>query len=142
MTRMTRPQAGQKLVDGVRADLAACVQMRTLLEHQFDAALRHQSALLSGLAGELGPALDAMESRRQQRVTLVRALLGPKGSMAEFIAGMAEPARTALAEDWRQLEQLVVDCKAATVRNGSLLAEQFSIMQRVLHGEEDIYAPR
>jgi flagella synthesis protein FlgN len=29
-----------------------------------------------------------------------------------------------------------------TTRNGALLAEQFSIMQRVLHGEEQVYAPR
>jgi len=33
-------------------------------------------------------------------------------------------------------------CKDATLRNGQLLAEQHGIMQRVLHGEEQLYAPR
>ena len=32
--------------------------------------------------------------------------------------------------------------KRLNARNSALLTEQFSIMQRVLHGEEEIYAPR
>jgi flagella synthesis protein FlgN len=31
--------------------------------------------------------------------------------------------------------------QALSKRNGDLLVEQYSIMQRVLHGEEQIYAP-
>ncbi|TFW29695.1 flagellar export chaperone FlgN [Massilia horti] len=142
MTRMTRGQANAALVDGVRTDLAACAEIRALLERQFEAALRHQSALLTELAAELAPLLDAMEARRQQRVTLVRALFGPEGQMGQFIAALAEPVRGKLAADWQQLEDLVRDCKTATIRNGNLLAEQFSVMQRVLHGEEETYAPR
>jgi flagella synthesis protein FlgN len=108
MTRMTRQQAGARLVDGVGEDLAACAEICLLLERQFDAAVRHQSAHLAELAQQLTPLLDAMEARRQQRVALVRALLG----------------------------------QAATTRNSTLMAEQFSVMQRVLHGEEETYAPR
>jgi len=48
---------------------------------------------------------------------------------------------TALAA-WAELEQTVVACKRATTRNTALLTEQFSVMQRVLHGEEHTYAPR
>jgi flagella synthesis protein FlgN len=141
MTRMTRQQAGGKLVDGVGEDLAACAGIRLLLECQFEAAVRHQSAQLAELAQQLTPLLDAMEARRQQRVTLVRALLGQDASMAGFIASLAQPARERLASQWRELEALVVECKAATTRNSTLMAEQFSVMQRVLHGEEEIYAP-
>jgi flagella synthesis protein FlgN len=140
--RITRAQAATLLADGVRADLAGCATIRALLERQFDAALRHRSALLAELAAELTPLLDAMEERRRQRVTLVRALAGAEASMADFIAATAEPARGRLAREWQELEQLVVDCKAATARNSNLLAEQYSVMQRVLHGEEDTYAPR
>jgi flagella synthesis protein FlgN len=140
--RLTRQQANGQLADGVRDDLAASAAIAALLERQFDAAVRHQSAQLAALAVELTPLLDAMEQRRQQRIALVRALLGPQATMAEFIAGLAEPARAALAGQWRELEALVVRCKEATARNGALLAEQFSVMQRVLHGDEEIYAPR
>jgi flagella synthesis protein FlgN len=130
------------LADGVRADLAACTEIRDLLEQQFDAAVRHQSAQLADLATRLAPMLDAMETRRQQRVSLVQALGGPDATMAGFILTMAEPARAQLQGEWQELEQLVQDCKAATARNSNLLAEQFSVMQRVLHGEDDTYAPR
>jgi flagella synthesis protein FlgN len=142
MTRMTRLQAGASLVDGVREDLAACAAIHQLLERQFDAAVRHQSAQLADLAQQLAPLLDAMETRRQQRLALVRALLGQHASMADFIAGLDEPARARAAAEWRELEALAVACKGATTRNSTLLAEQFSVMQRVLHGEEQIYAPR
>ena len=43
--------------------------------------------------------------------------------------------------DWNTLEQAVITCKAVSKRNADLLVEQYSIMQRVLHGEEQIYAP-
>ncbi|HEY0488515.1 MAG TPA: flagellar export chaperone FlgN [Telluria sp.] len=142
MTRMTRDQAMAKLTAGIDADLAASSSMLELLERQFDAALRHQSAQLAELAGLLMPALEAMEQRRVQRVSLVRALLGPDGDMAKLIASAAAPARARLAADWHALEQMVLECKRLNARNSALLTEQYSIMQRVLHGEEGIYAPR
>jgi flagella synthesis protein FlgN len=142
MSRMTRQQANATLADGVRDDLDACAQILALLELQFDAAVRHQGAQLGELAAALAPALDAMDARRLQRVALVRALLGPDATMAQLVDSLADPARAALAADWSQLEQLVIECKQATTRNSTLLAEQYSVMQRVLHGEEQIYAPR
>jgi flagella synthesis protein FlgN len=139
--KLTRQQAAGVLADGVRADLVACGAIGALLQRQFEAALRHQSGVLAGLAAELSPLLDAMEARRRQRVALVRALAGEQATMAGFIAAQPEPARTRLAADWGQLEQLVLACQAATRRNSALLAEQYSVMQRVLHGDEATYAP-
>ena len=140
--RMTRQQAVAALIEGVGHDLGAAGAIHALLERQFQAALRHQGAELGALAEELTPALDAMEARRQQRVTLVRALQGPEGTMAGFIAAQPEPGRARLAASWGELERLVVQCKSATTRNGNLLAEQFSTMQRVLHNADGTYAPR
>lgn len=142
MTRMTRQQAVAALADGVQRDLEAAKAILALLERQFQAALRHQGAELGALAEELTPALDAMDARRRQRVALVRALHGVDGTMAQFIAAQPEPGRARLAAGWSELERLVVACKAATTRNGNLLADQFTTMQRVLHGEEQTYAPR
>jgi flagella synthesis protein FlgN len=141
MNRITREQALERVVGGVGADRAACRAILELLELQFDAALRHRSARLAELAAELTPLLEAMELRRQQRVTLVRALHGVDAGMAELIAGLAAPQGAALAADWQQLEQLVLECKRANTRNSALLTEQYSVMQRVLHGEEQLYAP-
>jgi flagella synthesis protein FlgN len=139
---MTRQQAVAALAEGVEQDLGAAGAIHALLERQFQAALRHQGAELGALAEELTPALDAMDARRQQRVALVRALLGPEGTMAGFIAAQPEPGRARLAAAWGELERLVVLCKSATTRNGNLLAEQFSTMQRVLHNADGTYAPR
>ena len=142
MSKMTRDQAVAKLAAGIQADMAASSTLLELLERQFDAALRHRSADLAALADQLMPALDAMEQRRVQRVALVRALLGPDADMAQLIASLAAPVRAPVAADWHALEQMVLECKRLNARNSALVTEQYSIMQRVLHGEEQTYAPR
>ena len=142
MSRLTRDQAVARLLDGVQADLTACGTIRDLLESQFQAALRHRAAELAALAERLTPELEAMEQRRQQRVQLVRALLGPQATMDDLFGSLPDALRTRGQTGWDKLEALVRDCKQATVRNGNLMAEQFTIMQRLLHGEDDTYAPR
>ena len=142
MSKMTRDQAVAKLAAGIQADMAASSTLLELLERQFDAALRHRSADLAALADQLMPALEAMEQRRVQRVALVRALLGPDADMAQLIASLAAPVRAPVAADWHALEQMVLECKRLNARNSALVTEQYSIMQRVLHGEEQTYAPR
>ena len=142
MTRMTRDQALARLLDGIQADLGSCSTIRDLLEQQFQAALRHRGAELASLAQALSPQLDAMEQRRQQRVQLVRALFGQQAGMDQFFTNLPAPQRPAAMSAWEQLEQLVRDCKQATTRNANLMAEQHSVMQRLLHGEDQTYAPR
>jgi flagella synthesis protein FlgN len=142
MGRLTRDQAVSRLLDGIQADLQACAVIRALLERQFQAALRHSAAELGELAEQLMPQLDAMEQRRQQRVQLVRALHGAAATMDDLLKGLPLAQRGSAGADWAHLEQLVLDCKQATARNGSLMADQYSVMQRVLHGEDQLYAER
>lgn len=142
MATLTRQQANAILIDGVQSDLQDAGAIHSLLEQQFEAAVRHRSAELTALAEALAPLLATMEGRRQQRVSLVRALLGPDAAMSQYIASLAAGPRAAFEAAWEELEGVVRACKEASNRNGQLLAEQFSVMQRVLHGEEDTYAPR
>jgi flagella synthesis protein FlgN len=142
MSRLTRDQAVTRLLDGIQADLGACGAIRDLLERQFQAALRHRGTELATLAEQLTPELDAMEQRRQQRVQLVRALLGREATMGDLLGSLPLAQRTRGQADWDKLEEMVRDCKRATTRNGTLMADQFTIMQRLLHGEDDTYAPR
>jgi flagella synthesis protein FlgN len=142
MGRLTRDQAVARLLDGIQADLQACAVIRDLLERQFQAALRHRGAELGVLADELMPQLDAMEQRRQQRVQLVRALHGAAAGIDDLLNALPAAQRSRAASDWERLEQLVRDCKQATTRNGNLMADQYTVMQRVLHGEDQLYAPR
>lgn len=142
MATFTRQQASTALFDGVRADLQQAGAIELLLERQFEAAVRHRSHELTVLADELAPLLEAMEARRRQRVSLVRALLGERATMDDYIGTLSAQPRAEFIDAWRELEAMVRLCQNATIRNGKLLAEQYSVMQRVLHGEEQMYAPR
>jgi flagella synthesis protein FlgN len=82
-----------------------------------------------------------LEQRRKERVTLVATLLGAGAAMTSTFALLNGNTRAALESGWRMLEALVSECKRLNVRNGQLMMEQQSIMQRVLRGEEQTYAP-
>ena len=138
---LSRQDAMRELLAGIAQDLLAYASLKDLLQQQFEAALRHRAAELGAAAEAISVLVDAMELRRQQRVALVQRLLGPSATMMQAFALLKSTARERMEADWTTLEQSVVECKRLSKRNGDLLVEQYSIMQRVLHGEEHIYAP-
>lgn len=131
------------LASGVRADLAAYSKLRALLEEQFDAALHHQSERLVHIADRITAATEALERRRRERVVLTRTLLGPGSdiSMTAVSNMLTETSRRVFQAWWNALESQVRECKALNMRNCRLLTDQHEIMQRVLNGEADTYAP-
>jgi flagella synthesis protein FlgN len=137
----TRQDAMRALLAGIAEDLVSYQELHSLLQQQFQAALRHKAAELGPVAEAISTLVDAMEARRAQRVALVQRLLGPQGTMLQAFALLKNAARERMEADWKTLEQAVIACKALSKRNGDLIVEQYSIMQRVLHGEEQIYAP-
>lgn len=130
-----------QLLQGVADDMAAYTTLLELLEAQFDAVIRHRQGQLGQLAGEIGALVDTMEARRTARVALATRLVGPDPSMAQVFALLRPEPRARLEADWQALEHMVLAAKTAGKRNGELLAEQFTIMQRVLHGEDQTYEP-
>jgi len=138
---MSRQDAMRLLLQGVAADLLAYPALADLLEQQFQGAVRHQSERLEQLAAAILALVEAIELRRQQRVSLVQQLLGPAGTMAQAFALLKSAARARMETDWSTLERLVLECKRLAKRNSDLLVEQYTIMQRVLHGEERLYEP-
>ena len=138
---ITRQEAVRRVLLGMADDRAGYAALHTLLEVQFQATLHNQSARLTALADQVIAAVEQLDARRRQRVSLVTALLGPQGDMPQLFALLQEDARATARRDWAALEQMVLECKRLNVRNSDLLTEQYSIMQRVLHGEEDTYAP-
>ena len=138
---ITRQEAVRRVLQGMADDRSGYAALQTLLEEQFQATLHHQSARLTALADQVVAAVEPLDARRRQRVSLVTALLGPQGDMPQLFALLQEDARATAQRDWAALEQMVLECKRLNARNSDLLTEQYSIMQRVLHGEEDTYAP-
>lgn len=130
---------------GVGLDVRDYRLLQALLDDQFRAALRHQTSRLEDLAARITAITQALETRRVERVALVRVLAGPgAGSVAspEAIFSQATGrSREALESGWRMLQALVHDCKRLNTRNCQLLMDQHGIMQRVLHGEDETYAP-
>ena len=138
---MSRQDAMRALLAGIAADLQAYPLLQQALQQQFETALRHKATELAAVADAITTLVDAMEQRRAERVALVQRLVGVTGNMAQAFALLKNSAREKMEADWASLEIAVTEAKRLSKRNGDLLAEQFTIMQRVLHGEEQIYAP-
>jgi flagellar biosynthesis protein FlgN len=138
---MTRQGHLTRLMRGVGEDVRDYRLLKSLLDEQFDAALRHRTARLKELADGIASLVDVLEQRRRERVALVGGLLGAGAAMTATFGLLDGSARTALESGWRMLDVLVHECKRLNTRNGQLMMDQQSIMQRVLRGEEQTYAP-
>ena len=138
---MTRQDAMRALLAGIADDLRAYPALQDLLEQQFHAALRHQAGPLGQVAEAISALVDTLQARRAQRVALAQRLLGPTANMDQAFALLKNAAREKIEADWKTLETMVVECKRLSKRNSDLLLEQHTIMQRVLHGEDQLYAP-
>lgn len=138
---MTRKESLTCLMRGVAEDLNDYRALNALLEEQFDAALRYDAAKLGVLAERIMELVVTLDSRRLQRVSLVADLAGDGAAISDTFPMMNSMARTALESGWKMLENLVRESKQKNERNCKLLMDQHGIMERVLHGEDTIYAP-
>jgi flagella synthesis protein FlgN len=138
---MTRGRALADIVRGVEADRQAYRTLRGMLEEQFAAVLRHDAAALATLAGRVTALVGEIEIRREERVARCAELAGAGSHMEAVLPLLPEASRNAFVGAWRELEAQVRECKELNARNGRLMTEQHQIMQRVLHGEVDTYAP-
>lgn len=139
---MTRKDALDAILAGLFADVGGYRALRELLDAQFDAALRHDSARIADVGERITALASAMHVRRAERVGLAARLVGrPVGTPDAVFGLMAGPARERAESSWRELERHVSECKALNERNCRLLMEQHEIMRRVLDGEAGTYAP-
>lgn len=131
----------RQLLDGIAADLHSYQHMLDLIAQQFEAAIRHQSERLGDIAQEIAALVDVLEARRAQRVDLATRLVGPRPTMPQVFALLKPEPRARLEADWARLEGMVQAAREMGRRNADLLAEQYTIMQRVLHGDDQTYEP-
>jgi len=131
----------KQLLQGIADDGQDYARLHELLEQQFRAAIGHKLGALAELAEQLGSVATALEARRARRVELATVLAGPQPSMDAVFALLRPDARARVLADWAALEQQVISAKALSRRNGDLMADQYTIMQRVLHGDDQTYEP-
>ncbi|WP_018411159.1 flagellar export chaperone FlgN [Methyloversatilis thermotolerans] len=138
---MKTAEAMARVMRDMHADLGDYDALREALQRQFAAALKHDSERLAELAGQVTDMVARLEERRRVRARVVDVLCGPHGRMNELFARMPAPMADRCRAMWRELERKVGECKQLNVRNCLLITSQFEIMHRVMHGEEDTYAP-
>jgi flagella synthesis protein FlgN len=138
---MTRGRVLADIVRGVEADRQAYGVLRGLLEEQFGAVVRHDAAALGTLAGRVTALVADIEGRREEREAGCASLAGAGSRLEAILPLLPAASRHAFVAAWRELEAQVRECKVLNARNGHLMTEQHQIMQRVLHGEVDTYAP-
>lgn len=141
MSHTARADALRRLALGVVEDVRAYRALLDLLDAQFDAALRHRTAQLVELAEQITQTCTQLDARREERRALASALAGPQARIADVFALLQGKARGMLEDHWNALETSVAECKRLSRRNSQLMADQYTIMQRVIHGEEAAYAP-
>ncbi len=141
---MNRRDALLQILAGMREDMQDYSRLRELLDAQFLAAIQHDSVEIASVGERIVELTARMESRRQRRVELATIIVGEPGArvsierVAEQLRGAA---RTTFEASWNQLEAQLQQCKSLNQRNCRLLMDQHDIMQRVLHSENDTYAP-
>jgi flagellar biosynthesis protein FlgN len=141
---MTLREALGRLIKGVHADLGDYRTLRELLDVQFEAALKHRSAVISDIADRISALTAQLDKRRAERVALAKMLVGKQSSVtiSAVSARLPPNARPAFDEWWQTLEKLVQECKRLNQRNCDLLMNQHEILQRVLQTDGGgTYAP-
>lgn len=141
---MTAREALGRLIKGVHADLGDYGTLRELLDAQFEAALKHRSAVITDIADRISALTAQLEKRRVERVALAKVLAGKQANVtiSAVSARLPANARPAFDEWWRTLEQRVQECKRLNQRNCDLLMNQHEILQRVLQIDAGgTYAP-
>lgn len=144
---MTAREALGRLIKGVRADLGDYRKLRELLDAQFEAALRHHTAVIGDVAERITELTALLEKRRVERVALAKALVGKQVNGANVTisavaARLPASTRASFHEWWQTLEKRVQECKRLNQRNCNLMMTQHEILQRVLQGDGgNTYAP-
>lgn len=141
---MTAREALGRLIKGVHADLGDYRMLRELLEAQFEAALKHRTAVIGDIAERISQLTTQLEQRRLERVALAKRLVGKQTgvTISAVAARLPRQARPAFDEWWKALEKMVQECKRLNQRNCNLMMQQQEILQRVLQaGGGDTYAP-
>ncbi|MFC4308143.1 flagellar export chaperone FlgN [Steroidobacter flavus] len=142
---MTVREALGRLIKGVHADLGDYRTLRELLDVQFEAALKHRSAVITDIADRISVLTTQMEKRRAERLALAKVLVGKQPgavTISAVSARLPANARPAFDEWWQTLETLVQECKRLNQRNCDLLMNQHEILQRVLQTDGGgTYAP-
>ena len=134
----------RNLCEGLRADEEGHTRLEELLEQQFQAALRHETARMTALSDEVLAQVETLERQRDAQRRLLGLLLGrqERPTLRALIRRLPPASAEPLARQWQALQSGINRCKTLNLRNCRLLSEQRALMQQQLGQEEHLYAQR
>ncbi|MFC4762311.1 flagellar export chaperone FlgN [Dyella koreensis] len=128
----------KQALEELDGEVSAYRRLSSMLDKQFQVATRLDTASLACVSEAIAQEVHCLEGRRRQR----SQLLTVASTLANRLpAARGTVAHRAVEQRCTELKELATICKAATLRNGQLLASQYDAMQRVLQGERHTYAP-
>jgi flagellar biosynthesis protein FlgN len=142
---MTRNQSMQRLLVGVRDDMADYRRLRDLLHAQFAAALRHRADETRDVVAHILELTRVLDGRRQERVQLAALILTGESAAGLSLQAVSARLPAAMRQTFNlccaKLEQLVRECKRLNRRNCHFMTAQRDNMRRAQNPEACIYAP-
>jgi flagella synthesis protein FlgN len=141
---MTPNKRMQRLLVGLRDDLADYRRLRDLLDAQFAAALKHRADEIRDVVTRILEVTAVLEGRRRERVELVGLLLAGETAappMQALSARLPAAIRKNYDAGCAALELRLRECKRLNRRNCHVLTAQHDIMRQVLDPEGCIYGP-
>lgn len=128
----------KRALEELDSEVVAYRKLSDMLDEQFQTAKRLDTAMLAKISAEIAREVSCLDERRRSRTQW----LGPVPESAGHLHGSREgAAHDAVERRCAELKMLAAQCKASTLRNGQLLASQYDMMQRILHGEQPTYGP-
>ncbi|WP_175885458.1 hypothetical protein [Burkholderia sp. BCC0044] len=133
----------RQLLADVAADGVGYRRLAQLLEDQFAAALRLDTAKLGALARSIAAEADAIELRRRHRTEWLGHAPGAVLAFGRrLLAGdRYATQRASFVDRCAEVKVLAARCQALTRRNSRLLVAQYDAMERLMYGERHTYVP-
>lgn len=134
---MSPKECLQQIVMGVQSDLAEYQQLKRLLNEQHNLLRRRDVRILSDLLTRQ----QELVNRLQKNANLRSELLAELGlnaddhGMSVLLERLPAPLVGRLSPQWRQLKDLVNQCKHQNDVNGRVLLTQYEVIKRMLYGE-------
>lgn len=127
----------------LRQDVSDFLVLREQMQGLYEHLLQRDTPNIERINQQITELLGLIGQRAQRRVKVLGAfrLSGDSVGMGKLFACYPTPRRSALQQQWTQLEQLIGECKELNSRNGSLLAMHNDLLNQLLAdlGDSNLY---
>ncbi|TKB47788.1 flagellar protein FlgN [Ferrimonas sediminicola] len=135
---MSRTEQVRQLVKGIQLDVKQYQQLKSLIRHQHSLLERRDSDALAQHNPRQDELCQTLEQRARQRTELLSSLglSSDSKGMQRLLSAIPGDKGRKIGLLWRQLQQLVRQCKEQNDINGRLLNSQQRCLSRLVTPEK------